>query len=129
MTRKQKKEQITKIFQETSYIDDWFDFKDYIDKAIDNQDISVFEDGIDELFNYYLILYNRNAMNFLSKEDPSLIEAFKYAKEKGYTLDNLDSEKLANLLLEARIRDEWADIKSQIEYILIQDCDDCDDNE
>jgi hypothetical protein len=66
-------------------------------------------------------------MNFLSKEDPSLLEAFKYAKENGYTLDNLDSEKLANLILEKRIRDEWNDIKNDIEDILMENNDDSDE--
>jgi hypothetical protein len=129
MTRKEKKEQIIKIFQETKYINDWFDYEDYIDIAIDSQSIRIFDKNIDELFFNYLIVYNSKAMEFLTEEDPSLTEAFKYAKELEYTLDELDSEKLANFVLEARIREEWDNIKGDIEEILKEDCNDCDSDE
>ncbi len=127
MTNQEKKEQIIKIFKETKYIDNWFDYEYYIEDAINDKDISVFDDGIDNLLCDYLIIYNHKAMDFLMEEDPSLKEAFDYAKELGYTLDNLDSEKLANLVLEARIKDEWHEIRDDIENILEDDTDDEDE--
>jgi len=128
MTRTDKKERIIKIFKETRYINEWFDYEDYIDISIDRKSIRIFDKNIEELLFNDLIIYYNEAIEFLKKEDPSFKEALGYAMELGYNLDEIDSEKLANLVLEARIRDEWNEIKDEIERILTEDNDDSDNN-
>jgi hypothetical protein len=129
MKKEQKIEEITALFETTSYLKEYLDYEYLLEDAIDGQDISVFENGIDDLFNDYLIVYYNNAMPFLMEEDPSLEEALEYADELGFSIRDLDSEKLANLLLEKRIREEWEEIKSDVEDVLMEDTDDEEDEE
>jgi hypothetical protein len=56
------------------------------------------------------IIYYTNAMRFLLEYDPSLDESFELAKEYGYTLDKLNSEILATLLLQQKLSEELSEL-------------------
>lgn len=52
------------------------------------------------------IIYYHNALKFLADEDPSLMESLSLASEMGFTLDALNSETLASLLLQQKLSEE-----------------------
>lgn len=61
------------------------------------------------------ILYYHNAMDFLKEHDPSLMISLEKAEELGYSLDNLNSEILANLLLQDVLMETLEGLRSSIE--------------
>ncbi len=60
------------------------------------------------------IIYYSNAIDFLAKNDPSLIESLEIASELGYDVQNLNSEILASLLASQLARDEFYELESEI---------------
>lgn len=74
-----------------------FDFVDYCDleKCDSEDDVS---DMLQEKITYQDIIYYYNAIKYLTENDPSLNDSLALADEYGYTLKDLDSEKLATML-------------------------------
>ncbi len=60
------------------------------------------------------IIYYSNAMNYLSKNDPSLHESLNIAAELCYEVQNLNSEILASLLASKLVREEFYELESEI---------------
>ena len=60
------------------------------------------------------IIYYSNAIDYLSKNDPSLLESLELASEFGYTPDNLNSEILASLLASQNVREGFFELEDEI---------------
>ena len=89
----------------------------YVDvDEIDNDDAftSIYE-MIDENdgFNCEVIYYS-NAIKYLQENDPSLQESLEIAAEYGYEVKNLNSEILASLLKSQNVRDEFLELRDEI---------------
>lgn len=87
-----------------------YSFNDYVFNYIDEQELKDIEDEDDlktyledlnedhEITNAEVIYYS-NAIEYLKENDPSLNECLEIADEYGYTMDKLNSELLASLLM------------------------------
>lgn len=64
------------------------------------------------------IIYNSNAMEYLEENDPSLQYSLGIASDMGYTLDKLNSEVLASLLASQNKREDFEDLRKEIEEII-----------
>lgn len=64
-------------------------------------------------FNVEIIYYSR-AMEYLSKNDPSLQESMQIASDLGYTADSLNSEILASLLYSENVRNDFFNLEDDI---------------
>ena len=67
------------------------------------------------------IIYYSRAMEYLSKQDPSLHEALELADDLGYSPKDLSSEILATILNEQKTREIYWDLRDEIEEILQED--------
>lgn len=63
------------------------------------------------------VIYYRNAIDYLSENDASLLESLEIAEEYGYKCSSLNSEILASLLKSRNFEDEFYSNKSEIEQI------------
>ena len=89
----------------------------YVDiDAIDENDAfnSIYEmieenDG----FNCDVIYYS-NAIKYLQENDPSLRESLEIAEEYGYDIKNLNSEILASILKSQNVRNEFLELRDEI---------------
>ena len=117
---------IEKIESELKKLNFDFDITEYIDlndvcEQIDRSDeaFDTIRDILnDEAFddNSYVIYYG-SAMEYLSKYDASLNISLGLAAELGYSLENLNSEKLASLLKADNLRDDFNDLETEINEI------------
>lgn len=78
------------------------DVFEYIENAINNIEIHVFD----------------YAMNILSKYDPSLEESLEYASDLGYNYKNLNSAKLATIACQEWAEQDLDDIRDDIEEVV-----------
>jgi len=91
---------------------------DYVD--VENIDLENPFDSIEEIisdnngFDVEIIYYS-NAIEYLHKNDPSLRESLELASEYGYGVDKLNSEILASLLASQNAREEFSDLRDEIE--------------
>ena len=60
------------------------------------------------------VIYYSNAIKYLQENDPSLNESLEIASELGYELKNLNSEILASLLKSQNVRDEFLELRDEI---------------
>ena len=117
-TETTRNEKIETFFAE---LDKVIDLNDNIINYIDIESIdatsafnSIYE-MIDENdgFNCEVIYYS-NAIKYLQENDPSLKESFEIASELGYETKNLNSEILASLLKSQNVRDEFLELRDEI---------------
>ena len=107
----------TKIENFLQNLETEIDVLNYVD--IDNIDMSNPFDSICEMiednngFSIDIIYYS-NAMNYLSKNDPSLKESLNIAAELCYEVQNLNSEILASLLASKLVKEEFYELESEI---------------
>jgi len=99
---------------ETDHISlsDYIDIDDIINMTSIDEVTELLDDN--NAFHIEIIYFN-DAMDYLKKNDPSLQNSLIIAREYGYELDNLSSEKLASLLASQEERDS---IRKQINSIL-----------
>lgn len=96
-----------------------------IDLDIQAEDIRDFETVDDiadflednDYFNVEIIYYAR-AMEYLAKHDTSLRESLEIASEMGYDLKDLSSETLASLLASQNARNDFDELRAEIEEVL-----------
>ena len=89
-----------------------------IERALDDSEtFDDFEENILELIHQEEVIYYANAIKFLSEEDQSLRESLEIAEEYGYTAGNLNSELLATLLTQRRMKDEFSEFRDEFEAI------------
>lgn len=105
------KKQIERFLEVVSEINKDYDFNDYVINYIDKEDLEDIED-FEELEDYINnlnnnnnneitqeeIIYYDNAIEYLAKNDASLLDSLELAEELGYTIKNINSELLASLL-------------------------------
>lgn len=60
------------------------------------------------------IIYYSNAIEYLSKNDPSLNESLSIATSMGFDLTSLNSEILASLLASQNAREEFSELENEI---------------
>ena len=117
-TETTRNEKIETFFAE---LDKVIDLNDNLINYIDIESIdatsafnSIYE-MIDENdgFNCEVIYYS-NAIKYLQENDPSLKESFEIASELGYETKNLNSEILASLLKSQNVRDEFLELRDEI---------------
>ena len=60
------------------------------------------------------VIYYSNAIDYLSKNDPSLKKSLNIAAELCYEMQNLNSEILASLLASKLVREEFYELESEI---------------
>ena len=60
------------------------------------------------------ITYYSRAIEYLQRNDASLLESLGLASEMGFTLDNLSSEVLASLLATQNERQEFESLESEL---------------
>ena len=117
-TNQTRTEKIETFFAE---LDKQIDINDniinYVDiNAIDNDDAftsiydMIYENGGFDIE----VIYYYNAIKYLQENDPSLMEALEIAAEYGYEAKNLNSEILASLLKSQNVRDEFSELKDEI---------------
>jgi hypothetical protein len=75
------------------------------------------------------IIYYSNAISFLNKYDNSLQESLSLAKGMGLSIESLNSEILASLLKEEMLRDEFAEVRDEIDDFLFDVEDDEEEEE
>jgi hypothetical protein len=80
-------------------------------------------DELDEFLqenNYFdvEIIYYTNAMDYLHEHDNSLQLSLGLAHDMGYTVENINSELLASLLASEKMRENFAEIREELETIL-----------
>ena len=117
-TETTRNEKIETFFAELDKVIDLNDnLINYIDiESIDATDaFNSIYDMIEENdgFNCEVIYYS-NAIKYLQENDPSLKESFEIASELGYETKNLNSEILASLLKSQNVRDEFLELRDEI---------------
>lgn len=103
--------QIEKFLEIVSEINKDYDFNDYVINYIDKEDLEdikdfeELEDYINDLNNNNNneitreeVIYYSNAIEYLAKNDASLLDSLELAEELGYTIKDINSELLASLL-------------------------------
>ena len=60
------------------------------------------------------VIYYSNAIKYLQENDASLMESLEIAAEYGYELKDLNSEILASLLKSQNVRDEFLELRDEI---------------
>ncbi len=60
------------------------------------------------------VIYYSKAMDYLSENDPSLNESLGLAYEMGFTVDSLNSEILASLLLTENVKNDFYNLENEI---------------
>lgn len=107
----------TRIKKFLSELDTEIDVLNYVE--IDNIDYSdayksIYE-MIDENSGFDIeIIYNSNAMNYLSENDPSLCASLGLAADLGYEANDLNSEILASLLASKNARRNFCKLENEI---------------
>lgn len=113
----------TKIEAFLSELNTEIDVLNFID--IDNIDHNNAYNSIYEMiddnggFNIEIIYYSR-AMEYLSKNDLSLVESLEIAYEYGFSCENLNSEILASLLASKLVREEFTELKDEINDFFLE---------
>lgn len=77
-------------------------------------DISELDEAITEAIAEEEVIYYHNAMKILTEEDSSLQESLALASENGFTLENLNSEILATILLQHKMYEEIDELMSLV---------------
>ena len=117
-TETTRNEKIETFFAELDKVIDLNDnLINYIDiESIDATDaFNSIYDMIEENdgFNCEVIYYS-NAIKYLQENDASLQESLEIAAEYGYETKNLNSEILASLLKSQNVRDEFLELRDEI---------------
>lgn len=99
---------LTQILQSLNLNTEYFNLEDYID-SLENITKSELQDAIDCAISEVDVIHYDIAMNYLSEHDFSLTESLKLANALGYTALNINSELLATLHLQDKLRTEYND--------------------
>ena len=116
-------------------IQDLIDDTDYlrdISFDMDESDIGSADDVIeyiDERINEIEVIYYSNAIKILSENDPSLQISMGYADDLGYRCKDINSELLATILCQESAREEFDNIRNDIEEVVEEYLEDSEDDE
>ena len=117
-TKEERKEailiEIEKTLRDNCEIEINLETLDGINDASD-----LYTEHVEEAINYGSeIIYYSRAMEFLQENDPSLRESLEIASEFGYSLEDLNSEKLASLLNYRQMEESFRDRKDELEGLI-----------
>lgn len=76
-----------------------------------------FEEHVNRLIDEYEVFYYRNAIEYLSDNDASLMESLHLASEFGFEPRDLNSEILATLLKQDNLRTCWNSISKEVKEL------------
>ena len=97
------------------------DVNNYLDD-LQVESIDSFDKLVDELDNAFNecgeIIYYSNAIKYLMENDPSLAESIELANDLGYELENINSELLATIHNQNRIRSEFMELEDEVNEFL-----------
>lgn len=121
-TQTETKEE-TKFNELTILIDDFTSI--YLPDFLDDEELEDIKDAHElyeelnnnDAFNIDIIYYYK-AMEYLADNDNSLSESINIAVDMGYELENINSELLASLYASQKAREDFWDIKDDINEIL-----------
>jgi hypothetical protein len=116
MTTEQKKQVLQLLDDNCKH----FTPSDYIGEDDTFSDFDELRELLDDngAFNVDIIYY-ATAIAFLAKHDPSLNESLEIAEDMGYTPKNINSEVLASLLASQYARDEFEELESEVNDLLL----------
>ena len=112
ITIKELKEKL----ENTSWLNDEIDLQsiDCTYNKYDNEEIEI-DDFIEQASDYINqsveIIYYSNAIKFLQENDPSLRDSLEIANDFGASLNNINSEFLATILLQSYCLEELTTMK------------------
>lgn len=104
---------IEKIQEMLKNIDIDIDISDITGASIDELDVT-----IEEYIGEQEIIYYANAMDYLREHDASLTISLSLAVEQGYTINTLNSEVLATILMQDNMHEDYRNIRGEIEELL-----------
>jgi len=123
ITKKELLEKINKQLEKTKFLKEYFDIGDFeieLRNILGNRNEVTLEDlyelheRIEDCVYEKEIIYYTEACEFLMKHDPSLTDAIEEAVELGFELEQMDSTKLATILLQKYLREELYDFIEDI---------------
>ena len=85
------------------------DIEYVLDNLPEDVTIDYIEEEINELINADEVIYYTRASEYLAENDPSFVESLGLAEEYGYDMSRLDSEVLATLHNQQRLRNLLAE--------------------
>jgi len=93
-----------------------------IDEYVEVEDIEDYDELYEQLedkgaFQQEVIYYS-NAIEYLKENDASLQESMEIADEYGYAPKDINSELLASLLKSQKCREEFSELRGEIESFL-----------
>ena len=124
-------EQINKIKEIVREEEKNYNFRDIIENRFNDDDLKNIE-SLYELRDYLEeinednditnadVIYYSNAIKYLSENDPSLNDSLEIAQEYGYTIDKINSELLASLLMTRNNEEEYSSFIDSV----ISECED-----
>lgn len=98
-------------FNKEVYIMDYVNIEDIDTSDAFNSIYDMIEDNGG--FNIDVIYYS-DAIEYLKQHDQSLSDSLEIAIEYGYTIENINSELLASLLKSQNVREEFNDLRNEI---------------
>ena len=117
-TNQTKTEKIEEFFSE---LDEQLNLNDNIINLVDIDEIDNYDaftsiyEMIDENGGFDCeVIYYSNAIKYLQENDPSLNESLEIASDLGYELKDVNSEILASLLKSQNVRDEFLQLREEI---------------
>ena len=93
-----------------------------IDEYVEVEDIEDYDDLYEQLEDQGAfqqeVIYYYNAIEYLKLNDASLQESMEIADEYGYAPRDINSELLASLLKSQKCREEFSELRGEIESFL-----------
>lgn len=87
------------------------------DIGYDYEDFREFSDAVERWISEQDITYYSNAIEYLSKWDPSLKNSLSLAEDNGYSLSDVDSELLATLHYQDDLMEQWSNVSDDVESL------------
>lgn len=77
-------------------------------------------ENIQEWIYQQEIVYYSRAIEYLTENDPSLVESMELADEMGFSVINLNSEALATLLYQNELQTNFYELESELMELINQ---------
>ena len=84
----------------------------------DDMTFNELEEAVQQWITEQEIIYYSNAIDYLQRNDPSLVEVMEIASDMGYETISLNSALLATLLHQQNLQVEWANVCNEVEEII-----------
>jgi len=100
------------------FMNEYLDINDVFYNWREFDTLEEFEEEVIENYIYTTeIIYYAKAINFLKENDPSLREAFEEAYWMWFTCEDMNSERLATILLQSYLSQELGELISELEEL------------